>query len=236
MLLVLLLCCCSSSCGPLLWLLFSDIGFLILERLGALDPATRARQATSAPPPPPFKPTAVDGIKTAPNTDAEAAGGGVRVKELDSLVTAATAHLLRDLLEATSKSSFWQAVVCQPVEPTARPPRGLKLKGVKGLQKRSQRRAMQILQTCEISLRIFLARTRRVGGSATRAACVGAAGGLPESAGDVEQDLLVIDCSSLLPGGRLAMRLRGHTSSVRPHTLVACDLIQGSLRPHILVV
>jgi len=198
-----------------LWRLFSDIGFLILERLGALDPATRARprQATSAPPPPPLKPTAVDGIKAAPNTDAEAAGGGgVRVKELDSLVTAATAHLLRDLLEATSKASFWQAVVCQPVEPpTARPPRGLKLKGVKGLQMRSRRRAMQILQTCEISLRIFLARTRRVGGSATRAACVGAAGGLPESAGDVEQDLLVFDCSSLLPGGRLAMRLRGHT-------------------------
>ena len=36
--------------------------------------------------------------------------GGVRIAELDALLTAATADLMRALLEDCSKSSFWQTL------------------------------------------------------------------------------------------------------------------------------
>jgi len=162
--------------------------FLIIEHLGAFDrtrpqPAAEPRDLSTAGAPP-LGP-ATNGVSSG------AAVEGVRFAELDALLTSATAELMRALLEDASKSSFWQVLEASGGPQKAR-----------AHQTRGVRRAMLMLQTCEISLRLFLARARRIIASAN-----GAAAGMQHrngayGSGDMQQELLVFDCSSLLAGNK----------------------------------
>ena len=145
---------------------------LVLERLGGFETTPSSVAAPSSPP-----------------------GRGVQVKELDAVLTSATALLMRALLEETSTSSFWQSLDMS----------GVSQQGRAWANARAARRAMHMLQTCEIALRLYLARARRFA-VATRL-------GGGEAKVDLQQDLLVFDCLSLLIGPAAANGVSGAGSS-----------------------